>query len=93
LGIRVALGAAPRQLLAAVLREGLALVSGGIVMGMALSAAAARAFGSLLYGVSAADPETYAAVVVTLTMVTLLACYVPARRAARTDAMESLRQE
>jgi predicted permease len=93
LGIRVALGAAPRQLLAAVLREGLALVSGGIVMGMALSAAAARAFGSLLYGVSAADPETYAAVVVTLTMVTLLACYVPARRAALTDAMESLRQE
>ncbi len=92
LGIRVALGASPRQLLGGVIREGLLLSGAGIVVGLGLSAAAARAFGSLLYGLQASDPWMYAAVAAALAFVSLLACYIPARKAARVDAMVSLRQ-
>jgi predicted permease len=93
LGIRVALGASPRQVLGTVLREGLLLTFAGLAIGLAFSAAAAKAFGSLLFGISPNDPATYAAVAVTLAVVALLACYVPARKASRVDPMVSLRQE
>ncbi len=93
MGIRVALGASPRQILRAVLREGLLLSAAGLAIGLALSAAAGRAFGSLLYGISPADPPTYGAVIAALAAVSLAACYLPARRAARVDPMTSLRQE
>jgi predicted permease len=93
LGIRVALGASPGQVLQSVLREGLLLTGAGLTIGLALSAAAARAFGSLLYGISPGDPGMYGAVAAALATVSLVACYLPARKAARCDAMESLRQE
>ncbi len=93
MGIRVALGASPRQILRAVLRDGLLLTAAGLALGLLLSAAAARAFGSLLYGISPADPATYSAVIAALALVSLAACYLPARRAARVDPMLSLRQE
>ena len=93
MGIRVALGATPRQILRGVLSDGLLLTAAGLGFGLLLSAAAARAFGSLLYGISPADPLTYTAVIAALGAVSLAACYVPARCAARVDPMDSLRQE
>ena len=93
MGIRVALGATPRQILRAVILDGLALTAAGMAIGLLLSAAAGKAFGSLLYGISPADPATYAAVIAALAAVSLAACYIPARRAARVDPMASLRQE
>ena len=93
LGIRVALGASPAQVLHAVLREGLLLTGGGLAIGLALSGGTARAFGSLLYGISPGDPGMYGAVTAALATVSLLACYIPARKAARVDAMASLREE
>jgi len=92
-GIRMALGASPRQTLARVLKEGLLLTAIGVTIGMALSAAAGRAFGSLLFGVTATDKPTYLAVIAVLPAVSLLACYIPARRAARIDPTNALRQD
>ncbi len=92
-GIRAALGASPRQVMAEALRQGLVLAGAGVAIGLLLSAAAARTFGSLLYGVSAGDPAMYATVAALLGLVALAACYVPARRAALADPLHSLRQE
>jgi len=92
-GIRMALGASPRQSLNRVLKEGLLLTAIGVGIGLALSAAAGRAFGSLLFGVTATDKPTYLAVIGVLTAVSLLACYIPARRAARIDPTHALRQD
>jgi ABC-type antimicrobial peptide transport system permease subunit len=92
-GIRMALGASPRQTLSRVLKEGLLLTAIGVAIGIALSAAAGRAFGSLLFGVAATDKATYAAVLAVLASVSLLACYLPARRAARTDPTRALRED
>jgi putative ABC transport system permease protein len=69
------------------------LVAVGLVVGVAASLAATRLLRSQLFGVEAADPLAYAAVVAILGAVTLLACYVPARRAAGVDPMVALRQE
>ena len=93
LGIRIALGASPRQVLTAVLREGLMLTGAGLLIGLVLSVAAARAFGSLLFGISPGDPAIYGPVAVTLAVVALLACYVPACKAAAVDPMVSLRED
>jgi len=92
-GIRLALGASPRQTLARVLREGLLLTAIGVAIGMALSAAAGKAFGSLLFGVTPTDKATWLAVIGLLAAVSLAACYLPARRAARIEPTEALRQE
>ncbi len=92
-GIRMALGAAPRQILDTVLKEGLILTVLGVGIGLALSAAAGRAFRSLLFGVTPTDQPTYLAVITVLGIVSLFACYVPARRAARTDPTVALREE
>ena len=93
MGIRAALGASPGQILRVILLDGLGLTAAGLALGLVLSAAAGRAFGSLLYGISPADPLTYAAVIAALMAVSMAACYIPARRAARVDPMLSLRQE
>jgi predicted permease len=93
IGIRVALGACPRQIAAMVLREALAQVLVGAAFGVAISLALARLLKSLLFGVGGADPLTLACVTLLLALVALLACLVPARRAARVDPMVALRTE
>ena len=93
IGIRMALGAAPREVLRMVLGQGARLVSVGLVVGLIASFLVARLMTSFLYGVRATDPATYAAVSALLTFVVLLACYLPARRATRVDPTVALREE
>jgi predicted permease len=93
IGIRMALGAAPREVLRMVLSQGVRLVSVGLAIGLVASFLVARLMTSFLYGVRATDPATYAAVCALLTFVVLLACYLPARRATRVDPTVALREE
>jgi ABC-type antimicrobial peptide transport system permease subunit len=93
LGIRLALGAAPRDLLLLVVRQGMSISVVGMVLGLAGAFALTRFMRTLLYGVQASDPVTFAVIAVTLSLVALVACYIPARRAARVDAIVSLRTE
>jgi putative ABC transport system permease protein len=93
LGIRAALGATPRQLYSIVLRHGLTLTLIGGAIGLAGSLAAVRALSGLLFGVSGADPVTLTAVGLLLSVVSLTACSLPARRAARVDPVVTLRSE
>ena len=92
-GIRIALGASSRQIVEVVLREGLLITGIGLAVGFALNVAGAKALGSLLYGVTATDLPTYLGVLTLLSFVSMVACYLPARRAARIDPMQALRQE
>jgi predicted permease len=93
IGIRVALGATTRQVLWMVLREGVKLTCVGLVVGLLLSLAVGRLVSSKLYDVSGSDPATFVTASVVLAAAALLACYIPARRAARVDPMEALRCE
>ncbi len=93
IGIRMALGASRGDVLTAVLRQGVKLTLIGLIVGLAGALAATRVIRSLLYGVSSTDPLTFAGVAALLTAVVLLACYLPARRAARIDPMVALRCE
>jgi predicted permease len=93
IGIRIALGAAARNVLRAVLAEALALVAIGVAVGLVAARLLARFVSSLLYGVSAADPATYAVTVFILIAAGALAAFLPARRAARVDPIVALRYE
>lgn len=93
IGIRMALGAQASNVVRDVLRHGATLALLGIVCGAAGALALARAFQSLLFGVTPADPATYLGVAALLMMVTLAACFVPARRAAAVDPARVLREE
>lgn len=92
IGIRMALGAGSRAVLGLVLARGGLLVGAGVLVGLPAAAAAARVLESILFGVRPADPPTLAAVTTVLLAVGLIACWLPARRAARIDPMDVLRE-
>lgn len=93
IGIRIALGATASKVLWMTLREGLLLTAVGLGLGVLLAAAAGRLLGSLLYGVSPLDPLAFTLAPLLLAATATLACYFPARRAAKVDPMVALRDE
>ncbi len=93
IGIRLALGAAPRSVTSLVVRSGMRLTAAGVTVGVAASIGSTRVLGGMLYGVRPGDPTTFAAIVALVVAIALAACYVPARRAAHIDPTEALRAE
>jgi ABC-type antimicrobial peptide transport system permease subunit len=93
IGIRIALGAQRSTVLWLMLGEGMKMAMIGVVVGIVAAAGLTRFMSQLIYGVSAADPVTFAGVIIVLTSVAFAACYVPARRAMRVDPMVALRYE
>jgi ABC-type antimicrobial peptide transport system permease subunit len=93
IGIRLALGAQSGDVVQMVLRQGAALALVGVVIGVGAALGLTPLMRSLLFGVTAQDPQTFAAVVALLITVALVACYIPARRATRIDPLVALRYE
>ncbi len=93
IGIRIALGAEQRDILRLIVGQGMVLIAIGAGIGLALALAATQVLKSLLFGISATDPLTFASVIVVLVGVALLACYLPARRATKVDPLVALRNE
>jgi putative ABC transport system permease protein len=91
IGVRLALGGSPRDVVRLVISEGMAMAAAGILIGGAASLALSNVLRGLLYGVAAVDPPTYAAIGFVLALVALVASAIPARRAARVDPSASLR--
>jgi ABC-type antimicrobial peptide transport system permease subunit len=89
--VRMALGASPVVVRVGVIRHGMALAAAGCVLGAAVALAMSRLLSQVLYGVSAVDPLSFGVAAGSLLTVALLACWFPARRAARVDPMRSLR--
>jgi len=93
IGVRLAIGTTPGNVVRLFVREGAALTLAGVGCGLAGAFAVTRALSTLLFGVTTTDPATFAAVAGSLALVALAASYVPARRAARVDPMTALRND
>ncbi len=93
IGLRMALGAQRSDVLKLMIREGMTLALVGALLGLGGALALTRLMKTLLFGVSPTDPLTFAAITLLLTFVSLLACWIPARRATKFDPMTSLRSE
>jgi putative ABC transport system permease protein len=93
IGVRMALGAQCRDVMSLVMGEGMLLILIGLAIGLAGSLALTRFLSSLLVGVTATDPLTFAGVAILLALIALAACYIPARRAILVDPMLALRYE
>jgi predicted lysophospholipase L1 biosynthesis ABC-type transport system permease subunit len=91
-GIRTALGATPRDIMALVMKQGAVMTVSGLILGFGAAAATVRYLGGFLFGISPLDPLTFLFVGVTLSVVALIACAIPARHAARLDAIDALRR-
>jgi putative ABC transport system permease protein len=92
-GVRVALGASTARIQAAVVRESIVHASVGVVIGLAMSAALAIGLRSILFGVTPVDPVTYVGVAALMTLTSMAASFIPARRASRVNVVDALRQE
>jgi predicted permease len=93
IGIRMAMGATSRDILKMVLRQGIVVVGIGLVVGLAIALAGTRVMSGMFVGTKATDPVTFTVVVLTLTGIALLACWIPAHRATRVDPLVALRYE
>ena len=93
IGIRMALGADQKNIFAHVIKSGMQFIFAGIAVGIAGGLAATRLIASLLFGVTASDPATFAAIAILMILVALAACWIPARRAMRVDPIVALRYE
>jgi putative ABC transport system permease protein len=93
IGLRMALGAQARDVMKMVIRQGMTLAAIGVAAGLIASYALTRLMKTLLFGVSATDPLTFTAIALSLGLIALLACWIPARRAAKVDPLIALRCE
>jgi ABC-type antimicrobial peptide transport system permease subunit len=93
IGVRIALGAQPGDVSRMILRQGTFVATSGLVVGLVGAVTASRFMEALLFQMSPTDPATYASVAAGLLVVSLLACWLPARRAARLDPVRALRSE